>query len=226
MLKDLVPIKDSIATRLLRVVFSFYLILVGVVTGSQIAAEYIHTKNLVLEELEILSQVFFPPLAQALWELNNRQLQSTLDGIVKLPNVVGIEVVNSKGEYLGERGDVLHLSVATPSAGSNKNPRDVFPSRLFWKTFQISYKREDTTFQVGAVTIYSSHDVIVSKLKFSTTLLIVSAITNIVGFWVLFLLVSRYLLSRPLAELTRATQQLHLDNLESVKINVNTKGNN
>jgi signal transduction histidine kinase/CheY-like chemotaxis protein len=230
-LRDLVPIKDSIATRLLRVVFSFYLILVGAVTGSQVAAEYIHTKNQVLDELEILSQVFFPPLAQALWELNKKQLQSTLDGIAKLPDVVGVEVVNAKGEYLGERGNVLRLSAAAAPPGkperAEKAAADAFASsRLFWKTFQISYQRADTTFQMGVVTIYSSHDVIVSKLKFSTTLLLVSAITNIVGFWILFLLVSRSLLSRPLAELTRATQQVHMDNLESVVINVNTKGNN
>ena len=227
MLKDLVPIKDSIATRLLRVVFSFYIILVVAVTGSQITAEYIHTKNLVLEELEILRLVFLPPLARALWELNDKQLQSTLDGIVMLPDVVGIEVVNSKGKYLGERGEVLHLSAGAPAAQSHKNPGTSIPSsRLFWKTFKINYQREDAPFQVGVVTIYSSHDVIVNKLKFSTTLLLVSAIINIVGFWILFLLISRYLLSRPLADLTRATQQLHLDNLESVRINVKTKGNN
>lgn len=85
MLKDLVPIKDSIATRLLRVVFSFYIILVVTVTAAQITAEYVHTRNLVLEELEILKQVFQPSLEQALWELNNNQLQSTLNGIISRP---------------------------------------------------------------------------------------------------------------------------------------------
>jgi signal transduction histidine kinase/CheY-like chemotaxis protein len=227
MLKDLVPIKDSIATRLLRVVFSFYLILVGGVTASQVTAEYVHTKNLVLDELEILRQVFFPPLAQALWELNDKQLQSTLDGIAKLPDVVGVEVVNSKGDYLGERGDVLHLSGAANSGTPEKAPGDVFsPSRLFWKTFHVTYQRADATFPVGVVTIYSSHDVVVNKLKFSTALLLGSAVVNIVGFWILFLLISRSLLSRPLAELTHATQQVHLDKLESVRINVDTKGRN
>jgi len=227
MLKDLVPIKDSIATRLLRVVFSFYLILVGGVTASQVAAEYVHTKNLVLDELEILRQVFFPPLAQALWELNNKQLQSTLDGIAKLPDVVGVEVVNSKGEYLGERGEVLHLSGTASPGKPGKAPGDAFsPSRLFWKTFHVSYQRADSTFPVGIVTLYSSHDVIVNKLKFSTALLLGSAVVNIVGFWILFLLISRSLLSRPLAELTHATQQVHLDKLESVRIKVHTKGRN
>jgi len=227
MLKDLVPIKHSIATRLLRVVFSFYIILVLTVTGAQITAEYVHTKNLVLEELEILKQVFQPSLEQALWELNNNQLQSTLNGIIKLPNVVGIEVVNSKGSYLGERGSVLHLSglSSTDKQSPNESNTDK-SSGLFWKTFQINHLREDASFQVGAVTIYSSEKIIIDKLKFSVIFLIVSAIINIIGFWVLFLLISRRLLSRPLAELTRATEQLHFDSLENVKINVNTKGNN
>ena len=208
MLRDLVPIRDSIATRLLRVVFSFYLILVMIVTSAQIAAEYVHSKNLVLEELEILKQVFQPSLEQALWEINDNQLQSTLNGIIKLPNVVGIEVVNSKGKYLGERGNVLHLSDLAITDKADKNQNHVFTSSgLFWKTFQIDYPRGDSSFRMGIVTIYSSQSIILNELKFSAILLIVSAIINIIGFWILFLLISRYLLSRPLAELTRATEQ-------------------
>jgi signal transduction histidine kinase/CheY-like chemotaxis protein len=227
MLKDLVPIKDSIATRLLRVVFSFYLILVVTVTGAHIAAEYVHAKDLVLQELEILKQAFQPSLEQALWEMNNNQLQSTLTGIMKLPNVVGIEIVDSKGKYLGEKGEVLHLSDLTLANTVDGNQSGISNSSgLFWKTFQIDYLRGDTSFRVGVVTIYSSQKIIINKLKFSVTFLIVSAIINIIGFWILFLLVSRNLLSSPLAELTRATGQLQLDNLENVKIDVKTKGNN
>jgi len=225
-LKDLVPIKDSIATRLLRVAFSFYLILVVTATGAQLVAEYAHAKNLVLEELEILKQVVQPSLGQALWELNEKQLQSTLDGIIKLPNIVGIEIVNSKGKYAGERGNVLHLSDLISPEKDNDNKSNILPSGLFWKTFQIDYLRGDSPFRVGVVTIYSSHNIIINKLKFSATLLIVSAIISIAGFWILFLLISRYLLSRPLAELTRAAEQLNFDNLENVKIDVRTKGNN
>ena len=224
---DLVPLKDSIATRLLKVVFSFYLILVVTVTVAQIAAEYVHTKNLVLQELEILQQTFQPPLERALWEMNNSQLQSTLTGIMRLPNVVGIEVVNPAGRYLGEMGEVLHLSDVASTNHTDDNQRDIFSaSGLFWKTFQLHYLRGDTSFMVGVATIYSSRKIIINKLKFSVILLIVSAIMNIIGFWILFLLISRSLLSRPLAELTRATEQLQLDNLENVNIDIHTHGNN
>ena len=227
MLKDLVPIKDSIATRLLRVVFSFYIILVVTVTGAQIAAEYVHTKNLVLDELEILKQVFQPTLGQALWEINNNQLQSTLNGIIKLPNVVGIEVANPRGQYLGERGNVLHLSDSASFEKTEVNQHNaVASSGLFWKTFKINHLRGDASFLVGVVTIYSSQTIIINRLKSSVIFLIAGAIINMIGFWIVFLLICRYLLSRTLAQLTRATEQLHLDNLENVRIDVNTKGNN
>ncbi len=223
----MVPIKDSIATRLLRVVFSFYLILVVIVTSAQITAEYIRTKNLVLEELETLKQAFEPALERALWEINNAQLQSSLTGIMKLPNVVGIKIENPDGRLLGERGRVLHLTNLSSVNNAGNNPHGIFGTAdLFWKTFQIQYRREDTLFPVGIVTIYSSHKIIVNKLKFSVASLLISAVVKIIGFWILFLLISRHLLSRPLAELTRAAEQLQLDNLEDVTIDIKTKGNN
>ena len=224
---ELVSLKDSIATKLLKVVFSFYLLLSVTITVAHIAAEYEHTRNLVFQELEILEQTFQPSLEQALWEMNNNQLQSTLTGIVKLPNVVGIEVVNPEGRYLGEMGEGLHLYELAPTNYTDKNQSDTFStSGLFWNTFQVNHMRGDRSFLVGIVTIYSSRNIVIDKLKFSAIILIISAIIKIIGFWILFLLISRSLLSKPLAELTRATEQLQLDNLENVKIDVNTKGNN
>ncbi len=219
--------KDTIAARLLKVVFSFYLILAVTVTAAHIVAEYAHTRSLVIQELEILTQTFRPTLEQALWEMNYIQLQSTLTGIMQLPNVVGIEIVNPKGDYLGEMGKTLHLSYSAASNGSNENQNDVLSSSgLFWKTFQIDHLRGDRSFPVGTVTIYSSRNIIIDKVKFSVIILILNAIIKIIGFWILFLLISRSLLSKPLAELTRAAEQLQLDNLENIKIDVNTKGNN
>lgn len=224
---DMVPLKDSIATRLLRVVFSFYLVLVLVVTGTQITAEYFHTKNLVLDELETLKQAFQPSLEQALWELNNNQLQSSLTGIMKLPNVVGIEVANPDGKYLGERGRVLHLANLSPTSNASKNSRDIVGSSdLFWKTFQMRHQRGNASFPVGSVTIYSSQKIVVDKLKFNVASLLISAVIKVIAFWIIFLLISRYFLSQPLAELTRVAEQLQLDNLENVKVDIKTKGDN
>ncbi len=227
MWEGLVPLKNSIATRLLRIAFSFYLILAVTVTVAHIGAEYKHTRDLVLQELKILEHTFQPSLKQALWEMNNKQLQSTLTGIMQLPNVVGIAVVNSHGTYLGEMGEGLHLTHLVSTKNSDKNQRDILSSAgLFWNTFPIHHIRGDKSFLVGVVTIYSSRQIVIDKVKFSAIILIVNAIIKIIGFWILFLLISRYMLSRPLAELTSATERLQFDNLENIKIDVNTKGNN
>ncbi|MCP4750720.1 MAG: response regulator [Proteobacteria bacterium] len=77
---------------------------------------------------------------------------------------------------------------------------------------------------MGVVTIYSSRFVVIDKVRFSFFFLIMNALIKILGFWILFLWISRILLSRPLAELTHATQQLDLDNLERVKFQVHAKG--
>jgi signal transduction histidine kinase/DNA-binding response OmpR family regulator len=208
-------------------VSSFYIILAVTVTGVHIAAEYVHTKDLVLQELEILEETFRPSLEQALWEMNSKQLQSTLNGIMRLPNVIGIEVVNPKGVYLGEMGEVLHLSHFTATNNGDGNQNGISGSfGLFWNKFQVRHMRRDRSFLVGVVTFYSSRNVIINKVKFNALFLIVNAIIKIIGFWILFLTISRLLLSRPLAELTRATEQLQLDNLENVKITIQTKGDN
>jgi signal transduction histidine kinase/CheY-like chemotaxis protein len=224
---DFVPIKDTIAARLLKVAFSFYLILAVTVTVAHIAAEYVHTRSLVLRELEILAQTFRPTLERALWEMNNNQLQSTLTGIMRLPNIVGMEIVNHKGIYLGEMGEVLHLSDSAITNNMDANESGIFfSSGLFCKTFQINHMRGDISFLVGVVTIYSSRNVVINRLKYSIAILIINAIIKIIGFWILFLLISKSLLSRPLAEFTHAAEQLQLDNLENVKIDIHTKGNN
>jgi light-regulated signal transduction histidine kinase (bacteriophytochrome) len=125
-------------------VFSFYLILSVTVTAAHIAAEYAHTRNLVLKELEILEKTFQPPLEQALWEMNNNQLQSTLTGIMQLPNVVGIEIVNSAGTYVGAMGDVLHLSGSAIANKTDENQSDRFNGAVTVRTMAAQKERDDS----------------------------------------------------------------------------------
>jgi diguanylate cyclase (GGDEF)-like protein len=221
----LVPIKDSIATRLLKIVFSFYLILATIVTASHMIAEYIHTKNLVIKELLTLEKTFQPTFQQALWEMNEDQLLSTIKGIMELPNVVGVQIISPKGKLLRQMGEVLPVARTKPLDASAMNPKIIETSSgLYWNTFQVNHLRGATSFSVGIVTIYSSRFIVIDKVKFSFFFLIINAVIKIIGFWIVFLLISRIIISRPLAEMTHATGQLDLDNLEHINFRLNTKG--
>ncbi len=214
---SLVPIKNSIATQLLKVVFSFYLILTVAVTLLQMIAEYTHTKQQTLEELGFLETTFKRPLEQAMWEMNFSQLRSTVWGISQLPTVVGVQVQDHKSEVLAQEGQVMSL----------EHPlEDQVYSQLFSHTFEIEHQRGGKLFKIGEVTIYSSAAVVFEKIQFGFIFLIINAFIKTLVFWILFLWISRFMLSRPLAVLTAATEQLQLDRLENFKISVKTQGRN
>ena len=103
-----VEVKDSIATKLLKVVFSIYFVLTVTVTLIHMGAEYSHTKDTVVEELKIIQQTFEPVLATAIWDMNVNQLKSTFLGMVKFPIILGVKIENQRGKTLGAAGTIIN----------------------------------------------------------------------------------------------------------------------
>jgi len=224
---QLVPIKDSIATQLLKVVFAFYLILVVTVTSIHMVAEYVHTKTRVLQELKSIEATFKPGLDQTLWEMNLTQMRSIMIGIAQLPTIVGVQVEDDNGNIIGQIGQVLNQqeeAIVVDQEGAQMVEGTA--SRLFWHEFPLLYTRDDQEFPVGNVTMYSSSGVVFERVRFGFLFLMINAVIQIIAFWMLFLWISRFMLSRPLATLTAATEQISLDKLDNLWVNVETKGRN
>ncbi len=222
-----VPIKDSIAAHLLKVVFALYLVIVVTVTLLHLLSVYVHTKTSVLHELEIIGSTFKPGLEQALWEMNLTQMHSIMAGIVQLPAIVGVRIEDDQGGIIEQVGRVLNLqenAIVINQEGTQELESST--SKLFGHEFPLFYARGDQEFPVGNVTMYSSSGVVFERIRFGFLLLLIAAAIQIIAFWMLFLWISRTRLSRPLAELTYATGQLDLDNLENVNIRVHTTGRN
>ncbi len=76
-----VHIRDSIATKLLKAIFVFYIVIAVAVTFFHIAAEYYYMKVDVYHELKDLQATFEPIIATALWHCNKDQLESAGSGI-------------------------------------------------------------------------------------------------------------------------------------------------
>ncbi len=60
---------------------SFDLILAVTVTVAHIAAEYVHTRSLVLQELEILAKTFRPTFEQALVLIDSDAVNRTIEAV-------------------------------------------------------------------------------------------------------------------------------------------------
>jgi len=75
------PLIDSIAARLLRIIFACYFLVTVVVTVIQLAAEYRHTEQRLLHEIQAMQQTFGPGITDAMWRFNDDVLRGILAGV-------------------------------------------------------------------------------------------------------------------------------------------------
>ncbi|MBF0280814.1 MAG: response regulator [SAR324 cluster bacterium] len=224
---SLVHIKDSIATQLLKVVFSVYIIITLTVTFAHLGTEFFNTKKKIVFELKVIGDTFGPSLAQALWDINLEQLQPMFLGMVNYPTVVGTKLINEHGVEIGASGVVTNthgdLIMVGPDGMETSSGRHL---GLFHHSFPIIHHRQGKEIRVGEAIIYSSNGVVFEKVKLGFYFIVINSIIKTLALWILFLWASRRFISRPLSALTDATQQLSLDRLDDFVVNIKTKGRN
>lgn len=223
----LVPIKDSIATQLLKKVFIFYLGLVLTVTSIHMITEYIHTKNRTQQGLKTIEDTFKSGLELSMWEMNRGQVHSIMKGIVKLPTIVGIQILDNEENVIGQQG-LYPDENGNPVNSEYRNEGDYFFNsiKLFGHGFRITHKRGDTVFQVGKVIVYSSSSVVFEQVRFGFIFLIFNAIIQIIAFCLLFLWISRQSLTLPLTRLTWATKQINIENIDKAVVDIGMEKEN
>ena len=225
----MVKIKNSIAVKLLRVVFYFYLGVTLLTTLTHMLVEYHHTKEKIISELRIFEKTFKNELAQALWFVDTERLQSIICGMIENPSIMGVKIIelntgemSAVGNIANEQGEQIFLN-----ASGLQNPvhKDKIFSSLFWISFPL-FSDEMNPQILGDVTIYSGSAIVFEKVKLGFTFLLINAVIKTLALWLIFLWVGRILLSRPLAVLTEAAGKIGLDNLENLRVDVGTSGQN
>ncbi len=86
--------KKRLAVHLLNVVFSIYLIITVLITLTQMFSEYRRVQNYVKNELSTIETIFSESLTTAAWTFDTPQLSANLDGMLKMPAIVGIKIAD------------------------------------------------------------------------------------------------------------------------------------
>ena len=209
---------DSIAARLLRIIFGCYFLVTVVVTLVQLAAEYKHTKERLVLEIHAMQQTFGPGIADAMWRFNDDILRGILSGMSELPVVAGIKVADDHGKIVRAVGTVLdqgrqlHAGAAgqlTPEPAS-----DGLFAEVFSQDFPIVYNDENGQARViGTWTVYSNQRIIVKQVEYGFFLILVNSVIKTCALWFIFLFVVRRYLGQPLRQLSEFVGQLNIDNL-------------
>lgn len=221
---QIVPLQNSIIVKLLKVVFAIYFTITLTSTILHMTAEYNHVKNSVAKELQVYQNIFEPGLASALWDIDESQIRSTLQGMLESPIIVGIileQVEDTETTWvIGTIPDSYEADNRTTFLASlNDNDDPVVFSQLFSHHFPIAYNSQDNSqWQVGKATLYSSTHIVFEKVQVGFTFIIVNAIIKTIALWFLFLWIGHRFVSHPLRQLAQAVSQFNLHNLKPINI--------
>ncbi len=232
-----IPIKNSIATRLLRVVFSFYLVIAISVTLGHMFMEYRHQKKSISRDLRDIQRTFEQGLSIDMWHMDQESLRSTIKGILEIPVIVGVKIqdkaglavaiggIVAKDDIVGEVGQ--HVDLMGLNQEEFSIHRDgIYNFDVFAHQFPLSYSYEEESRRLGTATIYSNTTVVFKRVKLGFLMLIINAVLKTTALWLIFLWFSTFLLRKPLASLAAATENVSLENLDSFRMNIETSGRN
>lgn len=223
--------QNSVATQLIRIVFSVYCLVAVLVTAFHIYTEYQYTREQIYAELITNESIFGPVLASSLWDLDTVQIQTVLEGMLKIPVIIGVEI-KQHDEVLARVGKV-------PAAGRHYVQLESGPQVKQKHTlsrregngaisyeFPIVYEYNNTQKSIGRAIIYSDTSVIMDRIGLGFVMLVVNAIIKTAALWIIFMWAGKRILIRPLSKLTHAIEQVDLDSLDRFEIDLDVNYEN
>lgn len=215
-------VKTGLSKKLLTRVLSVYFVLTLIVTLGQIFTEYLSTKQNIESELKILKNTFSTSLTRAIWELNTPQAMSIARGLMELPSVEGVQIRDENGEFIANLGKTIEQPRKPVETGLMQD----HPGGVFGYSFPLIFEFSGRTSHVGDVTLYSSFDIIFSRIEVGVFFLIGNAIVKTAFLVFLFMTAFRRLLSEPLAHITEQMGAFDPDHPKESKISVFVEDDN
>lgn len=214
---------SSISKSLLTNVLSVYFVLTLVVTSVQVVGEYYDTKNMLVQELNNQQSTFSHPLARSLWEYNTPQIDAIADGLINIPAIAGLVIRDDTGRVVSQLGRTPPLR-AFPSVAADSYE---LPERdgVFGYYAKLVFEFSGTSTQVGDVTLYTTRDIAIERIKVSLYFIIGSAIVKSTFLIMLFSFAFHRMLNRPMRDLIGQIKNFRLDDLEHSKLHLRSLRN-
>jgi len=184
----------------------------------------LHEKSEILQSLVSIEDTVSDSLGRALWDANTPQARAIIEGILRLPFVEGVRVLDSQGALVEQGGYLVNARGTTILVNAEGDVAVVDdPPRVFEHAFPLMFDRGDRVFPVGQASLFTSTGVILRRIEFDVLSLALTVLIQGMVFGLVFLIVTRKLLTRPLADLTKATQGVRMDTLETASFPIDTK---
>ncbi len=101
-------LKHSLAFQLLKVTFSFYLLITVSITVIHMYTVWIQAETYLEEDLLKLGDSAQRGIVLAFWDLDYVQVDLIVEGLLELPTVVGIKVKDKQGSHKSNTANKSH----------------------------------------------------------------------------------------------------------------------
>ncbi len=214
----------SISRILLTRVLSVYFAITFIVTCAHVVSEYTNTKRALASELKNQQHTISASLTRSLWEFNSQQIDALAEGLITIPAIAGLIIRDDKGDIIKQLGMTQAVYLLPSKAMS---PIDL-PERqgVFGHYSPLAFEFSGQSTLLGDITLFSTRDVAIARLKVSLLFLLANAIIKTTFLLLLFSLAFHRFLTRPMQELTMQVESLQPDTLDSSRINLSGDKNN
>jgi signal transduction histidine kinase/CheY-like chemotaxis protein len=205
---------------LFRVSFCLYVIVAIILNLLLVAQEYVDTRAKLQHELKMYQGVFGAPLAGALWAMDIGKLDAVAGGIVAVPEINALRITDPENGHLfvsalNQDGHIV-LHHAGRNEGDWAHIADAAGSSEYG--FNIVFHHETGSTVVGHAEFVSGQHYLLQQIRGRTFLIIGTAVLKEAALWVVFLMVGRRILSRPLTALYRAIDATTPENPAPIKL--------
>ncbi len=187
----------SLGVRLLRIVFSIYIVITIIITGTQMLNEYLSERNEIVNDFDAYMNIFGPVLTTALWHFDDAQVEATLQGVTHLQDIYAVKLTGKQQEVLFQSGNALAEDAM---------------SGLIHRTFRI----ERGEHYLGELTLYSSDLIVLEKVKVNFLLTIANAVIKSIVLWILFLWAFKKFLVGALDRFISRMEKTDFENLNDI----------
>lgn len=202
---------NKLSQKVMRVIFSIYLAVTCLITAAQFLTEYLKTQDSIVNELLDLEVSIRGPIAISLWQYNQHQLEALVDGIIAMPMIVGVDILDQEGNMLTSA-----RSYASSSA----------PLSLFDTQSDLTWMLNDKAISLGSLKLYSSSEVVLDRVLFGFSLIAITAIIKISLLFSLFVWAFERHLAMPLKELMSQVHDIKLDQHVNKRIKLSNHEDN
>ncbi|MDC0255548.1 Hpt domain-containing protein [Bacteriovoracales bacterium] len=212
--------KSSVATKMILTIVFVTLVVASVTSFIILKQDYEKEMRSVDKTMEDAKTSFMKPLATALYAEDEDQVVNALNGILKLPGMVEVRVVNVDEEDEGDAFAAINPETKAKKL-SIKKRRSLGPSRVI-KIKNVDEDSGDTE-HIATMYLYSSLEIAKKKIMAQIINFCIVQLSQVIFLAFAIFLIFRSLVSRHLKNMAAFAQSMDLNDLSGAGLELKRK---